>query len=226
MTAYVTDFDNEYVYVIDVATSAVSQAISNPSFNQPYGVAVAPNGETVYVTDPSASKLYAIDTTTNTVIWSVAQTFPFGIAIIPDGTLSYVAATGAQQVEVINITNNTVSGIVTNAFTPFEAPFAVATFGPLPTPSILPPSNLTGFQGVNKFPFQRVYYNKIFWDASPTSAIVGYHIYRNNQLAGSNPASDLQFTDPSVGKSTSAQYAIKAYDSNGVESSAVTITIP
>ena len=197
--AYVTDYDNCVVYAIDTATQSVSAEVRTTfeDFSQPYGVAVTPDGTTAYITDFNNGKVYAIDVATDAVIVILNDEEPLyqphGIAISPDGALGYIAASNPSVVEM-DILNNTLPAVISNILTPFASPIAIAMLPPAPAhPSVLPAIQLIGSQLMNKFLFQKQYYNTLSWKASPSVGTVGYHIYRDNVLIGST--SELQYVD-------------------------------
>ena len=82
----------------------------------PDGVCVSPDGAKVYVTNQTMdSKVFVIDTLTNTVIDSIPVgnvTLPSLICISPDGTKLYVSLLHDSTVRVINTSTNTVSAII------------------------------------------------------------------------------------------------------------------
>jgi YVTN family beta-propeller protein len=71
------------------------------------------------VTNRDGSSVSVIDTTTNTVVATVAVSpfpflnSPFGVAITPDGTRAYVTIPLEDSVAVIDTASNTVIGTVT-----------------------------------------------------------------------------------------------------------------
>jgi DNA-binding beta-propeller fold protein YncE len=102
-----------FVYVTDEFSSSVSQnaigiggglsPLSPPTVvagTAPVGVAVSPDGKSVYVTDqsdPSMVSQYSVDAVTGSLIPKTPATvatgtFPAGIAVSPDGKNAYVAS--------------------------------------------------------------------------------------------------------------------------------------
>ena len=80
--AYVTNANAGTVSVIDTATNTVSATVAVG--NQPFGVAITPDGTKAYVANQNAGTVSVIDTATNTVSATVAVgSVPVGIAICP-----------------------------------------------------------------------------------------------------------------------------------------------
>ena len=63
---------------------------------RPHGVAISPDGQTLYVADNTQGQVKAVSTSSGAVIASVALPGSFGIAISPDGTTLYVTTDNAQ----------------------------------------------------------------------------------------------------------------------------------
>src|SRR5580704_15684911 len=107
------------VSVIATATNMVVNTITVG--NDPYGVAVSPDGSTVYVTNHFDGTVSVIATATNTVVGSaitvgtVNSTFPEGVAVSPDSKTVYVANNGSGTVSVINTATNAVASISVGA---------------------------------------------------------------------------------------------------------------
>jgi YVTN family beta-propeller protein len=108
--AYVTGSNS--VTVIDTATNMVVATVPVGSF--PAGVAVAPDGKHVYVTNFISNTVSVIDTATNMVGATVqVGSFPEGVAVTPDGKHAYVAnAAPNSVVSVIDTATNTVVATV------------------------------------------------------------------------------------------------------------------
>jgi YVTN family beta-propeller protein len=107
--AYVTNFDDGTVSVIDTATAAVTATI--PVGRQPFGVAVHPSGRWAYVGNSFDGTTSVIDATTNTVVATVGAGGQ-GVAVDPGGRWVYV--TGSLRLAVLDADDNhlfnTISG--------------------------------------------------------------------------------------------------------------------
>lgn len=94
---------------------------------EPHGVAVAPDGKTVYVTNAvdGTVSILAVDTTQNPVATVIATldvgTEPYGIALTPNGQKAYVTNSRSNSVSVIDTATNTVIKTITNVGPPVGA---------------------------------------------------------------------------------------------------------
>lgn len=91
----------------------------------------------------------------------------------------------------------------------------------------LPPSNLRGKKNVEtRFLVQSIYANILFWEASPTSAVVTYTVLRNGVQIGSVDATaPLQFTDQRVDRYRQYIYSVVAVDDAGLQSEPITLIL-
>ncbi len=84
-----------------------------PVNDGPYGTAVTPDGEYLYVTDGLGNSVSVIRTSDNTVIGTIlVGNNPYGVAVTPDGEYVYVANTNSHTVSVIRTSDNTVTGTI------------------------------------------------------------------------------------------------------------------
>jgi YVTN family beta-propeller protein len=139
-TAYVCNFYDNSVSIIDINPANVGSTYNTvigtvtdqvPStFNNPYAIAITPNGSTAYVCNFYDNSVSIIDTnstsgTYNTVIGTVTDqvpsTFniPYAIAITPNGSTAYVCNYNNNSVSIIDTnsnsgTYNTVIGTVSD----------------------------------------------------------------------------------------------------------------
>jgi YVTN family beta-propeller protein len=75
----------------------------------PFGVAITPDGTRAYVTINFPNTVSVIDTATNTVVATIpVGVGPIGVAITPDGTRVYVTNDDSNTVSVIDTATNTV----------------------------------------------------------------------------------------------------------------------
>ena len=116
--AYITNYGDNNVSVIDTSTNLVTATVTVGT--NPYSVAVNPAGTHVYVANRGSADVSVIDTLTNTVTDTVrVETNPCGVAVNPEGTLVYVANSGSNSVSVIDTSNNTVTDTVTVGTNPY-----------------------------------------------------------------------------------------------------------
>jgi YVTN family beta-propeller protein len=99
------------VYSVDGKGALTEQAaLPLPSTNPaglkvnmfPAGLAVAPDGRTLYVADQLADALSAVDVTTGAVRTIPVGHNPLGVALTPDGRRAYVTNQGADTVTVVD----------------------------------------------------------------------------------------------------------------------------
>src|SRR5215469_5467365 len=99
------------------ATKYTVTTITDPSFSEAVGVAVTPDGRTVYISNFDGNTVSVIDTATNTVTETI--TLPDGkgpnvVAVTPDGSRVYVNNdSDIGGVSVIATATNTVGSIPT-----------------------------------------------------------------------------------------------------------------
>jgi uncharacterized protein (TIGR03437 family) len=104
--AYVANFGSNNVSVIDTSSNIVIATVMVGS--QPQGIAVTPDGASVYVAN-CGGDIFVIDTATNKVSTKFpAGACPTGVVITPDGTRAYVTLTNANSVAAIDTSTNTV----------------------------------------------------------------------------------------------------------------------
>ncbi len=119
-----TSADGRFVYidvngpkgnlsVIDTSTYKIIKNITVGAGTD--GVAVTPNGMSVYVANYGDNTVSVVDTSTFSTIATIPVGIePEGIAITPNGKLAYVADYGAKAVSVINTSSNKVLYTVTS----------------------------------------------------------------------------------------------------------------
>ena len=105
--AYITNFANDTVSVIDMATNNVTTTV--PVGSGPGGVAVTSDEKMVYVANSNDGTVSVIDTGTNTVISTVnigTESGPTGVAVNPAGTKGYVVGNKGTVSVIDRATNN------------------------------------------------------------------------------------------------------------------------
>jgi uncharacterized repeat protein (TIGR01451 family) len=116
--AYITNYGDNEVAVIDTATKLVAATVSG--LHGPWGIAVNPNGKNVYVTNLASNNVSVINTTTKTVTAQVSVgNWPYGVAVTPDGTQVYVTNYTDGIVSVIDTSTNIVTARVSVGNLPY-----------------------------------------------------------------------------------------------------------
>jgi len=103
--AFATLEDAGSVVLIDIPRRKVLQTVKLPGDSvRPMGVAIAPDGRTVYVTTGRGKKLFALDPETCTDEWSVeVGDRPWGVAVSADGRRVYTANGPSNDVSVVDV---------------------------------------------------------------------------------------------------------------------------
>jgi uncharacterized delta-60 repeat protein len=144
--------DGAYVYtangnVIDMATFNLSTPIPGVPLNDPFSIAITPNGTTGYIVNQGNNTISIIDIATNTFTGNVADphgiippqpgssVFLQGIAITPDGSTAYITAkdevyglpiSAYGVVFILDIATNTITGKVSDPDFTLNDPFPIA----------------------------------------------------------------------------------------------------
>jgi YVTN family beta-propeller protein len=101
--AYIANYDNHSISVIDTTSDTVVHTISSDVASGPYGVAVSPDGSTVYVADSPSTSVSVISTGLNQVVATITGVpNPTGIVVSPDNSTVYVTDLATPDVTVIN----------------------------------------------------------------------------------------------------------------------------
>jgi YVTN family beta-propeller protein len=101
-TTYVTTETG--IYEISTATNKVVRVIPEAgATNGPQGIAVSPNGATLYVTNPGAGTVVALDAASGKVIASASGLAePYSVTVTPNGSTLYVADMDSDSVSVLS----------------------------------------------------------------------------------------------------------------------------
>jgi len=107
--AYVGNFKDDTVSVIDVRAGAVTKTV--PVAAGPHGMAVSSDGATVYVTGDNSSSMSVVDTATDTVKATIdVGKSPHGLALTPDGRLLLVGVYGDDRVIMFDTATQRIVG--------------------------------------------------------------------------------------------------------------------
>lgn len=109
---YVSAENDGTVTVFDPAKNSKIKDIhlGNPSEVKPMGLALSPDAKTLYVSAGRGRKIFAVDTATDKVTFSVEVGLrPWGIAVSPDGKTLFTANGPANDVSVVDLATQTVT---------------------------------------------------------------------------------------------------------------------
>ena len=109
--AYVGNFKDDSVSVIDTLSGRVVATL--PVAAGPDGIAITPDGATVFVSGSNATSVSVIDAATDRVVGTVdVGKGPQGLALTPDGSLLLVAVNGADRIAIVDTTTQEVLATV------------------------------------------------------------------------------------------------------------------
>ncbi len=92
------------------AQAEANQVSATGPYRSPLGLAISPDGKTLYASDATAANVSILDTASQTKLGEIAlQGKPHGVAVTADGSTLYVAEYGAGTVAVIDTANREVT---------------------------------------------------------------------------------------------------------------------
>lgn len=102
---YVVNDKSQDISVIDTMTDKVIQTIKDPKIQLPYGITLAPDEKSIYITSKYAGfKVQQIDLGTGKVIKEVPTgAEPDHLRISPDGKELWVPINGTNEVDIIDL---------------------------------------------------------------------------------------------------------------------------
>jgi YVTN family beta-propeller protein len=104
-TAYITNYNDNTVSVINVETNTIVDLI--PVQSGPWSVAASPDGSKVFISNIGSNIVSVINTATDTIMATISVGSD-GISVSPDGSKVYVTYGFANSVSVINTVTDTV----------------------------------------------------------------------------------------------------------------------
>ena len=121
--AYVSNISGNNVSVVNTSNNTVVATI--PVDPSPNGLAVSPNGASVYVACFGGNKVDVISSASNSVIATiVVGASPIQVAVSPNGAQVYVVAQAANQVNVIDTASKSVIANITVGSHPNRVAFS------------------------------------------------------------------------------------------------------
>jgi len=99
------------IFVIDLAAMTTIKEILMPAPGVPHGLALTPDGSTLYVANLTLDRISIIDAINDEYVDDIVLpqgTEPMQTAISPDGAYLYISARGTEKLLVIETTSNTI----------------------------------------------------------------------------------------------------------------------
>lgn len=211
--------------VISLANPAVPVHLTTlSSGGEPIeGLAITPNGQFLYGSNYFQNNAFVVNTSTDTLLPASpigVGTNPFGVGTTHDNVYAATVNSNSDNVSFINTSTNTVAGTVSVGTSAGSIPLEIVFKFLLP-----PPTNLRGKQKKEDFAVIYQYFNQLKWIKSTSPTVVGYNIYRNGILIAVLGANKHCFRDNDINEDQTNVYSVTAFDANGVESVASTVTI-
>jgi YVTN family beta-propeller protein len=129
------------IYVINTSTNTLVSTFPVPTTESFGGLAITPDGKTLYATDANSGDVHAIDAASGNFLASIPGGGTHAIVVSPDGKSAYAATLFPSQISVISTATNTVTttistggnsfpGLAQMAFTPDGSFLYVPLHGP------------------------------------------------------------------------------------------------
>jgi YVTN family beta-propeller protein len=100
------------IFGLNVVDNATNQVIATvPVGARPAWNAISPDGSRVYVTQPSSSEVFVVDTATNSILASILLAGPQRVAVAPDNSRVYVGSNG-RGIAVIDPVTSTITHLI------------------------------------------------------------------------------------------------------------------
>jgi YVTN family beta-propeller protein len=112
---WVSNPDTDTVSVLEVGDDVNQKVAEIKVGDEPNGVAIHPNGQTVYVANTVSGTVSVIQVASRLVVGTIfVGTEPYALAFTPNGTKLYVANARSNDVSVVNPANNQVLRTIAN----------------------------------------------------------------------------------------------------------------
>ncbi|MBU6446664.1 MAG: hypothetical protein KGQ49_04630, partial [Verrucomicrobia bacterium] len=92
--------------------------------------------------------------------------------------------------------------------------------------TLAPPTSLSVQQTSTSYGVFTDYYNTLTWSASSDASVIGYAIFRNDELIGTVAASTLTYVEHNTVQNGSVTYTVTAFDFNLMQSASATASFP
>jgi YVTN family beta-propeller protein len=163
------------IEVLSTATNTVTATISLGSVSYPTGLAISPDGSTIYTADQFGNSVSVISTATDTVTSTITGfSGATGIALTPNGTTAYVSDVNDNTVKVLN----TATGTITATISGFSVPYLIS-------------------QHTSYYPFTG-FFPPVRNSPAVNQAVAGWIIPLTFQLGGSQGLNIFNPGDPAV----------------------------
>ena len=117
--ACVNDYWNGIVYRIVLASATVEQTINLGACSNT-GIAITPDGNSVYTADCFSDRLSKIDTATHTVSTTITgMGRPYDVVIDPSGTYAYASDYQGNNIRVVTLASDTLSTTISGLNLPY-----------------------------------------------------------------------------------------------------------
>jgi YVTN family beta-propeller protein len=113
------------IEVVNTATNTLTTTIPLGSVSYPTGLALSPDGSTIYTADQFGNSVSVISTATDTVTTTITGfSGATGIALTPNGATAYVSDANDNTVKVLNTATDTITATISG----FSVPYLISQY--------------------------------------------------------------------------------------------------